>query len=752
MKKSARSAPKMVHVDRVEPWHEGLQTQQPDWVPAAIKEFAPEKQEVGVQVSFDVRRGEVIAVRSAPALNFSLSPVPSNPKDTKKCCVCDQPEITEAGIRVDCVYEGKPVIHNDYASVPHRKGMPSGHAEVIRELVVPVFRGNKIKAILGVGNKAVDYTEKDVDANSLLADFAWEIAERKLAEEKLRQSEERYRSIFENAVEGIFQATPGERGGFISTNPAHARQLGYASPEQLKAEVNEIGADIWMDPQDRKAFSEKVAKGAVTNFETQLRHRDGRFIWVSLNARPVFNAAGQMAYIEGTMLDITGRKKAEKELAQYRQHLEEHVKQRTTELENSNDELEKAKKRAEEMAIQAESASLAKSEFLANMSHEVRTPMNGIMGMASLLAQTRLEPEQRGYLQMIQSSAAALLCIINDILDFSKIEAGKLEFEFLNFDLQATIEDVAGMLAFKADEKKLLFDAFVDPSAPRHLIGDPGRLRQILLNLCNNALKFTQQGEVTVRILVGHETATHVTLRFTVTDTGIGIPEKLRSRLFKSFSQVDASTTRVYGGTGLGLAISKRLVEMMGGEIGVESQEGEGSTFWFTAEFEKQSVPEGAIIQADKVLIAQHSVKENRQINADVLLAEDNSINQKVALKILEKIGCRADAVANGQEVVAAFKTVPYDIILMDVQMPVLDGISATKKIRALEKELRRGQRKNEPRIAIIAMTANAMKGDRQRCLEAGMDDYLAKPVNPEELQAKLVKWLPAAKSFITER
>jgi signal transduction histidine kinase len=569
------------------------------------------------------------------------------------------------------------------------------------------------------------------------------------------------------------------------------------------------------------------------------------------------------------------------EARRYTWKLEQEVKERTRELVASHAKLEKAKKNAENMARKAESASLAKSTFLANMSHEIRTPMNGITGMAGLLESTRLAPEQREYVHTIQSSADALLTIINDILDFSKIEAGKLEFERLDFNLQSTIEDVAEMLAVKVKEKGLEFGTIIHPSVPRYLKGDPGRLRQILVNLCNNAIKFTEQGEVVIRTFLDQETDTHAVLRFSVADTGIGIPENRRNCLFKSFSQVDASTTRVYGGTGLGLAISKQLVEMMHGEIGVDSQAGQGSTFWFTAKFEKQTAPDKVIVipadlkgkrvlvvddnsvnreifctylkswkcryqsatgapealslmykavksgtpfdvaiidhmmpdmggeelalsiranpdlnatrlimatsrgmrgdaakarklgyaaylikpvkykplyetilavcgraaapqqgGSDDELITRHSLKEIQTIKARILVVEDNIVNQKVALKILEKFGYRAEFAANGQEAVASYKAIPYDIILMDVQMPVLDGIGATKKIRALEKELPPEQRTNRDRMVIIAMTANAMKGDRERCLEAGMDDYLVKPVNPEELKAKLVKWL----------
>jgi PAS domain S-box-containing protein len=659
---------------------------------------------------------------------------------------------------------------------------------------------------------------------------------------ELESSEHRYRMLFERSLAGIYRSTVD--GRVLDVNDACFRMFGYASREEHLAHG---ASDLWFDPADRQKFVDRLIElKTVANVECRLRRKDGTPVWVIQNVTLLEGKPGDPAVLEGTLIDITTRKHAEEDV----RHAME----------------------------AAETANRAKSEFLANMSHEIRTPMNGIVGMTELLLLTDLSPDQREYAGHVSRSADALLTIINDILDFSKVEAGKLQLESIDFVLRTAIEEVADLLAERAQSKGVEMACLIQHDIPLVVRGDPGRLRQILNNLLGNSIKFTETGEVVLRAKLAEDLGDDVIVRFDIADTGIGISSEGLRRLFQSFSQADGSTTRKFGGTGLGLVISKRLAALMGGEIGVESEPGKGSNFWFTVRLGRVPVDQivatapledlrglyvlavddnqtnlqlvrtqtrswgmvcdvttqgvealqmieaasrgrpydigildmqmpdmdglelAAAIKSDlrneklrlvlmtsmaqrghaakseqlgiagylnkpvrqsqlyeclravmgtssssarestqqtPKLVTVHSLREAKDLRRPrVLLAEDNQTNQMAAVRMLEMLGYQTDVAVNGIEAVAACRNVDYEIVLMDNQMPQMDGLTATREIRKIE--VGRGK----PPVPIVALTADAMQGDREKCMAAGMNDYLSKPFKAVQLSQVLERWV----------
>lgn len=718
----------------------------------------------------------------------------------------------------------------------------SGYAELAgqslrRELTfyqVDRFHARRRKRTLRVSFIATIIRARSGEPMHFLA-MIEDITERKAAEEALRQSEDKYRSLVAHIPDVAWRADMHGHCTFISPN---VQKVLGSTPEEIQHARHRLWFDrIHPDDQERihDAFDALFTSNQRYDVEYRVQRKGGQWIWVHDRSVGIYTKDGVL-YAVGLLSDITARKHTEEEL----QHAKE----------------------------AAERANGAKSEFLAKMSHDIRTPLNGVIGMADLLLGTPLAPDQLRYARLAKTSADSLLSLINDILDFARIEAGKLELQDMDFDLHAAVEHPVLLLAPKAAAKDLELACLVATGVPSALRGDPDRLRQVLLNLVGNALKFTDRGEVVLRVSLEDERDQSVLLRFAVSDTGIGIPSDRRDRLFKSFSQVDSSTTRKYGGTGLGLAICKQLVELMGGQIGVDSAPGRGSTFWLTARFHKrpQPLPSPAVdprnlralvvsasathrqvlcaqlaaagitpvaatsgaealaalassngtpfhiafldarlpdtngldlghrfstepaaadlalilltpigIQPDPAALREagfalhlnkpllqsqlldtiaealhrrpsasplttrimpappESAFPSTTSDARILLAEDNTVNQLLACKILEKAGYHYELAANGEQAVHLALSQPFDLILMDCQMPELDGFDATRRIRHAEAS---GHLPNprRRRLPIVALTANAIQGDRERCLSCGMDEYITKPLEPRRL------------------
>ncbi len=535
----------------------------------------------------------------------------------------------------------------------------------------------------------------------LVASFA-DLRSMRAREDALRISEERYRVILEGAPDAVLVFDP--QGRIVYANPQAARLVGGSRAELLKNAIPDITSAE--DPAATLAdFQKLLTEGALIG-EYCLKRRDGSLVPVEVSAIRLPDGNYHAA-----LRDLTLRKQIDEELEAYRHKLEEKVVTRTAELA--------------EARRQAEEANQAKSAFLANMSHEIRTPLNAILGFTHLLGSSTLDAGQQERLGKIDVAAAHLLAVINDILDVSKIEADKLVLESMDFSPADLCQQAAALVQGKLAARGLDFRMEVD-GLPPVLRGDVTRLRQALLNYLGNAIKFTERGQVSLSARIVEEGAEDILVRFEVRDTGIGIAPAALVGLFRAFEQADTSTTREYGGTGLGLTITRRLALLMGGDAGAESQLGQGSCFWFTARLEKRP---GVLLAQPLVAAPKPSLA-----GAHVLLVEDNPVNQEVALDLLREMGVEAELAVNGQVALARLRQTAFDLVLMDMQMPVMGGVEATRLIRLLQ------DRQSMP---IIAMTANAFLDDRDACLAAGMNDFVSKPVSPEVLYAVLLRWLP---------
>ncbi len=530
--------------------------------------------------------------------------------------------------------------------------------------------------------------------------------------QRLRDYQFYTRSLFESNIDALM--TTDLRGIVTDVNKQMEVLTGCTRDELIGAPFKKY----FTDPERAEAGIKRVmSEGKLTNYELTARNRDGKETVVSYNATTVYDRDRRLQGVFAAARDITERKQFEAELVQHRNHLEELVFARTEALSIAKEA--------------AETANRAKTTFLANMSHELRTPMNGIMGMTGLAIRRATDQKQQDLLAKVEQSTQRLVCIINDILDIAKIEAERLTLEQVDFTLSEAVQNLSGLTEESARSKGLTLNINIAPDlAQLALQGDALRLGQILLNLANNAIKFTDKGTVTIRLLVEEESPSDVLLRLDVSDTGIGISAEDQKRIFNAFEQADGSMTRKYGGTGLGLAISKRLAQAMGGDIGVDSQVGIGSTFWATVRLKKCT---GIVIKQAAAHVDAEALLQQFWAGSRVLIADDEPMNCEITKMLLEAVGLSVDTVEDGARAVSLTQETAYAAILMDMQMPNLDGLEATQKIRLFP-----GYRDT----AIIAMTANAFAEDKARCLAAGMTDFLTKPFGPDELFATLLRAL----------
>ncbi|MCD2453240.1 PAS domain S-box protein [Methylicorpusculum oleiharenae] len=555
-----------------------------------------------------------------------------------------------------------------------------------------------------------------------------DITGKKIAEDALREMELNYRLRAEEQLSKLSQAVEQSPNSIVITdlhgiieyvNKAYTDATGYKASEVLGHNLFTIQSEL-TNVTTSEELCRFLTSGKVYRGQISCQRKNGETYYEFAIISPVHQADGTITHFLAIKEDITQKKMMAEELDRHRHHLEELVTIRTSELVDAR--------------IAADEANRAKSVFLANMSHEIRTPMNAIIGLTYLLRQSHLTPAQCERMDKIDAAAQHLMAIINAILDLSKIEAGRMELEYVDFSLNSVIDYIRSSISDQAKAKGLTLKMDVDDQ-PIRLRGDLTRIRQAMLNYAVNAVKFTESGSISLCAKLINENSKGLLVRFEVQDTGIGIAKEHLPMLFEIFSQADSSTTRRYGGTGLGLAITRRLAEMMGGEAGTESALGQGSTFWFTARLQQGKT----LTAAEKVempMDAEAQLSRN-YAGAHLLLAENNAINREVALDLLHEVGMSVDVAENGRIALDKIQTNRYDLVLMDVQMPELDGLAATQKIRA---------QSCYSDLPILAMTANAFEEDRMNCLSAGMNDFIAKPVIPEALYSALLRWLSPEK------
>ena len=563
----------------------------------------------------------------------------------------------------------------------------------------------------------VEATTLRIDPDTFIG-FALDRDVHKTTEDAARKNEALFRSFFEDAPEAMMVLNLS--GRVLKANAKAAALLGCDSPD----EIAEKSVRHFLYEEEVRAFEqalETFPKNEPARFETRLKSQKEPPVWVQLSAAGIKDPDGVIRLL-CSFYDIQGRKRAE------------------TELNQSNRLLKQITEEARQLALKEKNANEKKGQFLAQMSHEIRTSLNGILGMIQLLSHTQLTAEQSEYTKAIQYSGNALSSIINRVLDLSKIEAGKLELDREHFDLRSLLQQVHSVYSIKAEEKGLDFSAAVDARLPRRVIGDPGRVNQIYTNFLDNAVKYTEKGSVHTSVTLDQEREETVHIRIEVADTGVGIPEEKKEQTFTPFSGIHRLEETAPASIGLGLSITKELIRLMDGQVGFESEEKRGSRFWCVLPFEKSRQDE--ILEEPSVEPEKSSIEPGiKKGNVKILVVEDNLVNQLMMKKILEKMGMLVIVANNGATALEILEKNPCDIVLMDCQMPIMDGWEATRKIR---ESSRPGI---DPKIPIIAMTAYAMSGDRERCLEVGMSDYLPKPVDYRSLSTKIEAWLTPVSS-----